>query len=266
MDVPNSQSYKADPISAKVRTGGAVVIWIAALALFAFALSNWADKGELERNPLGAFAASLSIPTLMFWWAWWLWNRKEKHVSGHSEDIPDRRRYVDLGIVTALFAIPTALFISIGLKSSGESAVVAWVTTIGFILSGFLIGLLVYRKRQIFVPDPPVPIVLSEDEIKAQSEAKAKWDRIAKQWWYRYPMAGVTFFGAWFLVDAKPHLWWLAAIAVIYGLVLAKELGFLALFGLGCIVVLWIFQGIASLPVSVAVIIGALIIAGAVSR
>lgn len=69
-----------------------------------------------------------------------------------------------------------------------------------------------------------------------------------------------------FLVDAKPHLWWLAAIAVIYGLVLAKELGFLALFGLGCIVVLWIFQGIASLPVSVAVIIGALIIAGAVSR
>lgn len=266
MTTPNPQTYIGGPFTAKVRTGSAIVIWLAALALFAFALSNWAEKGELVRNPLGTFAVSLIIPGLMFWWAWWLWNSKEKLVPGHYEDIPDSRRYVDLGIVILLFAIPTTLFIWMGFESPVESRGLARGAAFAFLLLGVCLGFLVFRRTKAFVPDPPAPIVLSEDEIKAQAEAKARWERIEKRWWYRYPMAGLLFCGSWFLVETKPQLWWVAVCAVIYGLVLAKELGFLALFGLACIVGLWVLQGIASLPVSLAVILGALIIAVAVSK
>lgn len=270
MSVPTPQIYKPDPITAKVRTGGAIVIWLAALALFALAIANWAEKGELEKNPLETIALSLMMPALLFWWAWRLWNSKEKPIPGHYEDIPDRRRYVDLGIVILLFAMPITLFIGLGFDSPGESRLMIWSIVGAFILSGFTVCFFVYRKKKVFIPDPPQPVVLSEAEIKARAEAKERWERIEKRWWYRYPLAGMMFLGAWFLVDTKPQLWWVATCAVIYGLVLAKELGFLALFGLACIVGLWIFQGIvqgiSSLPVSLAVIIGALIIAVAVSR
>lgn len=186
--------------------------------------------------------------------------------AGHHEDIPDRKRYSDLAIVAVLFSMPAGSFVMMGLESSGEAALTAWSAAAIATLLGCLIGFLIYRKKQVFVPDPPAPIVLSDEEIKAQAESKAKWERIEKQWWYRYPLAGLVFFGAWFLVETKPGLWWLAAIVAIYGLVLAKELGYLVLIGLACLVGYWIFQGIASLPVSVAVIIGALIIASAVSK
>lgn len=190
--------------------------------------------------------------------------------AGHYEEIPDRKRYSDLAIVVILFSMPVGLFAIMGFESSGEAALTAWSAAAIATLLGCVIGFLIYRKKQVFVPDPTVPIVLSEDEIKAQAESKAKWERIEKQWWYRYPLAGLVFFGAWFLVETKPNLWWLAAIVAIYGLVLAKELGYLVLVGLVFLAGLWlfqgVFQGIASLPVSVAVIIGALIIAGAVSK
>lgn len=185
--------------------------------------------------------------------------------SGHFEDIPDRRRYTDMAIVAAIFSPVVGLFVSMGVKSDSVGFA-GWIAAILAALIGGLLVFLIYRKKQVFVPDPSPPIVLSEAEIEAQAKAKAKWERIERQWWYRYPVAGLVFFVAWFLVEAKPHLWWLAAIAVIYGLVLAKELGFLALIGLACIAGYWILQGVASLPVSVAVIIGALIIASAVSK
>lgn len=185
--------------------------------------------------------------------------------SGHYEDFPDRQRYTDMAIVAVLFLPVVGLFVYMGIESA-SAGFVGWIAAIVAALLGGLMIFLIYRKKQVFVPDPPSLIVLSEDEIKAQAETKAKWERIEKRWWYRYPMAGLAFFGAWFIVQTKPQLWWVAAIAVLYGLVLAKELGFLALFGLACIAGYWILQGVASLPVSVAVIIGALIIAGAVSK
>jgi hypothetical protein len=190
--------------------------------------------------------------------------------TGHYEDIPDRKRYKDLAIVAVLFAMPASLFFSMGVESSGEAALTAWSAAGVATLCGCLIGFLIYRKKQIFVPDPPAPIVLSEEEIKAQAEAKAKWDRIERQWWYRYPMAGLMLLSAWFVVEMKPNFWWVAVVLVIYGLILAKELGYLVLVGLVFLVGLWffqgVFQGIASLPISVAVIIGALIIAAAANK
>lgn len=132
---------------------------------------------------------------------------------------------------------------------------------------GMLFVYYIFQHKRTFIPTPPDQIVLTDDEIVEKGEARAKWERIEKCWWFRYSIAGLMFLGAWFLFVTKPQLWWVSAVAVINGLVLlTREIRYLAVFGLVCIVALIAFSVIASLPVSLAVIIGALIIAGAVSR
>jgi len=185
---------------------------------------------------------------------------------GHYEEIPDSQRRTDVTIVAIIFSIMVGVSLIFALNSAGKDAGIAYGAAIVFALIGTLLGFNVYRKRQIHIPAPFKPRVISEDEIAAQAESAERWKRIEKKWWYRYPFAGLMFFGAWFLVETKPGLWWLAAVLAIYGLVLAKELGYLALFGLACLLGYWLLQGIASIPVSVAVIIGALIIASAVRK
>jgi hypothetical protein len=97
-------------------------------------------------------------------------------------------------------------------------------------------------------------------EQKGIEDAKI-WEEREKQWWFRYPLAALICVGAWWLSDIKPNLWWVSIIGAIYATVLAWELSALIL-GIGAIYLL--FQGMASLPVGVAIIIGALIIASAI--
>ena len=58
-------------------------------------------------------------------------------------------------------------------------------------------------------------------------------------------------------------MWWLAAIAVVVALFQARELALIVIIGISAY---WLLVGIASLPVSAAIIIGALIIASAIRR
>lgn len=189
--------------------------------------------------------------------------------SGHYEKFSDRQRYVDIAIVTVAFA-PVVWLVVIMITKSEPGVLVGWITAVAAALLYGLIVFLIYRKKQVFVTDPPPQIILSDDEIKANAEATAKWERIEKMWWYRYPVAALAFGGAWFVWEWRPHLWWVSVIAVLYGLVLAKEVGLLAFYlslaGIGIYLATAIFQGLATLPVSAAIIIGAIIIAGAVSR
>ena len=171
--------------------------------------------------------------------------------------------------VVVLFSPVVAVFVSMGIGSK-DAGFVGWLAAGVAAFLCALIVFLIFRKRQVFVPDPPPPIVLSEDEINANAEAQAKWERIEAAWWYRYPMAGLAFLSAWFLMEWRPNLWWLSVIAVLYGLTIARELGavvlYVALAGFGIYIVVAAFQGVASLPVSVAIIIGAVIIAAAVGK
>lgn len=185
---------------------------------------------------------------------------------GHYEELPDSQRRTDVAIVAVIFSIAAGVSLVLAHNSAGTDANIAYGAALVFALIGALLGFNVYRKRQIFIPAPPSARTISEDEIAAQAESAEKWRRIEGKWWYRYPLAGLMFFGAWFLVETHPGYWWLASAAAIYGLVLAKELGYLVLFGLACVMGYWLLQGIASIPVSVAVIIGALIIASAVRK
>ena len=95
------------------------------------------------------------------------------------------------------------------------------------------------------------------------AEAAAKADVEDDKWYIRYPVAALCMAGAWLVVTYKDTLWWLSILLVLAGCVYAREVS-LVLLVVGGIYLL--FLGIAALPVSVAVIIGALVIAWAVKR
>lgn len=93
-----------------------------------------------------------------------------------------------------------------------------------------------------------------------------KQNDIFDRWYVRYPLAFFMLWAAWYLINMnkKPDLWWMAVLlAVPAAIYFARELS-LVLVSIG---VLYLFiKGIASLPISVAIIIGAIIIALAVRR
>jgi hypothetical protein len=97
----------------------------------------------------------------------------------------------------------------------------------------------------------------------AEAENQRKAEEFEGRWYFRYPLAVLMLWGAWFMLEKKPHLWWMAAILALAALVQARELALLAI-GIGLIYA--VFQGIAALPVSVAIIIGAIIIASALRK
>lgn len=88
-------------------------------------------------------------------------------------------------------------------------------------------------------------------------------------WYIRYPLAvissSIAITLALYALEAENgFLAWLgAALFGFYALAYGRELALLAI---ALVLIFWIFKGIAALPISVAVIIGALIIASAVRR
>jgi hypothetical protein len=91
------------------------------------------------------------------------------------------------------------------------------------------------------------------------------WAAVWRNGWVRYASAAVMIWGAVWLLqsnkDGKDA--WLAIGLLIYALIRAREISLLLL-GVGA---LWLlFHGVAALPVSVAIIIGAIIIASAMRR
>lgn len=83
------------------------------------------------------------------------------------------------------------------------------------------------------------------------------------KWWARYPWAALLLFAAWYLVDSKPHLWWLSAFFVLGAAGLAREVSLIVL---GLVLLVAVISGLAALPLSLAVILSAALIAYGVYR
>ena len=109
------------------------------------------------------------------------------------------------------------------------------------------------------------------DAAKAQKrqELGSTLERLLEVGPVRYAIAAVCFYGAYYFAfeDTGKKAGLAAVCALIVGFVFARELG-LWLLGLALVIGIgWgLFAGIAALPVSIAVIVGALIIASAVSK
>jgi len=94
----------------------------------------------------------------------------------------------------------------------------------------------------------------------------SKFDKFLKSAWARYSLAALCFWGAYqFAMAETPAPWWVIAAAVLFGLWLSRELSkWLIGTGIAIALAIWAFHGIAALPVSAAIIIGAIIIASAI--
>ena len=179
---------------------------------------------------------------------------------GHYEEIPEALRVKDaVLIVVSSSVIALTLFLTGYVYKSEEWFV--WGVLV--LILGVALGFYLYRKKQALIPDPVIPVAPTEEELKAQAEAAEKWDRAVQKWWFRYPMAVLCLLGAWFFSESKPNLWFMPVLLVLVAMVSAWEL---TLVGLGIGIAILAFKAIASLPVSVAIIIGAFIIRAALKR
>lgn len=98
------------------------------------------------------------------------------------------------------------------------------------------------------------PIHPTPSPLKAEPDV---FDRLLERWYVRYPLAGVVLWAAAYLMDVKDgKFWWLSVVAGLLAIVLMRELAF---FMVTILAVVLLFQGMAALPVSVAIIVGALI-------
>jgi len=118
-----------------------------------------------------------------------------------------------------------------------------------------VIELLIKRKR---VLTPAGKIATEQLELGRHARNAERDDR----WYVRYPMAALMLWGAWMFLENDKSLWMVVG-ATLMAAFLAREISLLILVGM---LIYLVFQGIAALPVSVAVIIGAIIIASAMRK
>ncbi|MBK7136773.1 MAG: LPXTG cell wall anchor domain-containing protein [Rhodocyclales bacterium] len=178
---------------------------------------------------------------------------------GHYEEIPEALRIKDAVTIVIVFALFAIILFLMGYVGESE-AFFAWGGLL--LILGVALGFYLYRKKQAFIHDPVIPVAPTEEELRAKAEADEKWDRAVKKWWFRYPMAVLFLVGAWFSPEWKPNSWFIPVLFVLGAIVSAWEL---ALVGLGIGIAILAFKALASLPVSVAIIIGAFIIGAAIT-
>lgn len=187
--------------------------------------------------------------------------------------VPYRSRVIRGGIA---LAVGMAMFAWLFIGSMGEQ----WFLALAFLAVSCWVAWKLYDeteiKRLTRIGSEYSPAAKAEMERLRQLEADAVKRKNAKalagadwltrnehKWWVRYPTAALLSGGCLWLVKAAPGLWWVAAIGAIYAAVLAREL-VLVLLAIGA--VWWLSEGIAALPVSAAIILGAIIIASALRK
>jgi len=178
---------------------------------------------------------------------------------GHYEEIPEALRIKDAVTIVIVFALFALILFLMGYVGKSE-AFFAWGGLL--LILGAALGFYLYRKKQTFIHDPVIPVAPTDEELRAIAEANEKWDRAVQKWWFRYPMAVLFLVGAWFFSEWKPNSWFIPGFLVLVAIISAWEL---TLVGLGIGIAILAFKAIASLPVSVAIIIGAFIIGAAIT-
>jgi len=129
-----------------------------------------------------------------------------------------------------------------------------------WLLAWWLIDVAEYRTEE---EKKAAPIITSHRAARRE-EISRKIDAHMKRWYCRYPVGAALLYFAFNLPPQKDDKnWWLPIVMILGAAVFARELTLL----LVCCGVLYLLgTGIAALPVSVAVIIGACIIASAAKR
>ena len=147
----------------------------------------------------------------------------------------------------------------------------AW-PALPFLLVG--IGLYLLKGDAVLSPAATKAKVHCDSmQQQAKLERRAKQSASADAFFQlalvRYPLAGLFLYGAYYFgaVSGVKNSGWLALAAIVLAAILAKELSRWILFLAFAGAIIWaVVAGISALPVSAAIIVGALIIASAIKK
>lgn len=208
-------------------------------------------------------------------WRFRAWGQKEtvRKFQTTEKVLTKRQRLVIAAPMLALGFGGTGLMFGM---QFGLEGIQTWPIGLVFLVIG-LAGVLVYAfnrkntvlteraaKLKAFYEAPPTP---SAEQLAKQSAIESKFEELVMLKVVRYPVAAGLLWLAYELADGEKPKWVLIGAAVIGALFAAHELFlWLVIAGLVVGVLALGFNVMAALPVSVAVIIGALIIAGAIKK
>lgn len=178
--------------------------------------------------------------------------------------VPLRERIV-WGLASLLF-LPLLLFIPLNWIEKVVS--VPGTIWIAWIIVCYAIAIHVawktFRKKEA---TELIPVEKSPEQIQAEKAAAEEVDRKTNEffdkWWVRYPIGIGLLWGAGYLYDAHPNKWIIPLLMALFGVLALREL---LLIGIGIGAIWLLVQGIASLPVSLAIVLGAIIIASAIGN
>lgn len=263
---PETQSrdmaaYAITPVSTRIRYGKAAIPIVVSIVL-----TTWGWWGQYQNNAFGnKWFVLLSLLAVGFWLGIKFYRETEhKHLAFLSIDIPLKARVKKASAIAGGTLGLCALVWTVHYSNDQFEEYWWYVWPVGVPgLAWNVIELLRAHKR-VLTPagEAETKRLESQKQIK-EAEAARRAAEMEDRWYYRYPLAALMLFGAWWIVGEKEKLWWLAVLLVIVAAFQAREFSLLILAG---VVVYLLFQGIVALPVSVAVIIGAVIIASAIRR
>jgi hypothetical protein len=129
-------------------------------------------------------------------------------------------------------------------------------------------------KAMAETPDSPATGTSEVADSTANANAHQKWwDKddfpYSAPWWLRYPVCTAVFYGSyWSFFEWERRAGWIfGPLLLLIGIGLARELLFGVLVAMVVGLILWALgAAIAALPVSLAIVIGAMIIAQAMKR
>lgn len=253
------QQLTTTPVPDGVRIAKAVLVGAGGLvflsALPVSAINNrWDWSTALWCSGIGGSLA---------WWAWNIWNRRwiNGAVSNFAEiefiTVAVRKRKALLAILATLFLVgftDTMQFLDGTLEEK-------WWLALLWLIPGGLYTYIVRYNPHKRIETTPVPVEKTPVQLEEEAIAERKSRELEDKWWYRYPMAILMLGGAIYLNDANPKVWWLAVLLGFAAILMMREILILLLaLGAGWL----LYSGITALPVSVAIIIGAIIIASAI--
>ena len=159
------------------------------------------------------------------------------------------------------------VLILFGIENWRNDGIYLLLFGVGTIVAGLIVTI---RKRNLTKgrPDSPAPNAYSDDcklNGDDQVEETSSNAEVASgvKWYFRYPIAVLILNQANTMVLAKDAHWGIPLSLAIFAVALMHEAFLFVAILLGIAVLI---QGIASLPVSIAIVIGALIIANARER
>jgi hypothetical protein len=255
------EAWVITPIPSRIRIAKAAFPLVISVGL-----ASWLWWLQYENNVLSQnWYIPAALPLAGLWTAYRLYRSTERRELAYEwEAIPFRVRIKRGSLIFGAVLLLCGLAWSMQYSSDqlGTYWWYVWPVAIpGMIWATFE---LLRARKKVLVPEAQLENerLGSEQKLREQAAAQHAAEQ-EERWYFRYPVAALMLFGAYWIVEKKEQLWWVGLLLVVVAAFQARELSLLIV---AALVIYLLFQGPAALPVSIAIVVGAIIIANALRK